>query len=135
MSEGGHQRIDKWLWFARFARTRTLAQGLATSGRVRVNRNKVDSASHAVRVGDVLTIACDRSVRVIRIAATAERRGGAPEARRLYEELTPAPSQAAPPPAPAGERTPGSGRPTKRDRRRLISLKQPAEDEFSSGEE
>ena len=82
------QRIDKFLWFARFARTRTLAQKLVTAGHVRINKSKTHNAAASVAVGDVLTIAANGTVRVIRIAAFAERRGGAPEARLLYEDIT-----------------------------------------------
>lgn len=80
------QRIDRWLWHARFARTRSAAQRLATSGHVRVNREKIDAASRLVRTGDVLTLAAGRGVRVIRIIAIAERRGSSDEARRLYAD-------------------------------------------------
>ncbi len=84
---GERQRIDKWLWFARFARSRTLAQKLAASGHVRINRRKINNAATLVAAGDVLTIVVGNAVRVVRIAALAERRGGAPEARLLYEDL------------------------------------------------
>ena len=86
MSGAEAQRVDKWLWHARFARTRAAAQSLVTSGHVRVNRDKVRSASRLVRPGDVLTLALGRSVRVIRILGVAERRGSFPEARQLYDE-------------------------------------------------
>jgi ribosome-associated heat shock protein Hsp15 len=79
------QRIDKWLWHARFARTRTAAQELALGGHVRINREKVKAASRLVRPGDVLTLSLRRGVEVIRILAIAERRGGAEEARKLYK--------------------------------------------------
>ena len=86
MTDPQAQRIDKWLWHARFARTRSAAQRLALSGHVRVNREKVIAASRLVRPGDVLTLALGRGVRVIRICGIAERRGGFDEAQRLYEE-------------------------------------------------
>lgn len=89
MPAGERQRIDKWLWFARFARTRALAQKLAASGHVRINRRKIDNAAASVVIGDVLTIATGNAVRVVRIVAFAERRGGAPEARLLYDDLAP----------------------------------------------
>jgi ribosome-associated heat shock protein Hsp15 len=123
-------RIDKWLWFARLAKTRTLAQKLAVSGRVRVNRQKNDSAAHQVKVGDVLTIAFDAGVRVLRVAALGARRGPAAEARLLYEDLSPPP-----PPAPVRERAPGAGRPTKRDRRafeRFRGAERDLNDDFPS---
>lgn len=86
MNESDAQRIDKWLWHARFARTRGAAQQLARSGHVRINRDKVREASRLVRPGDVLTLGLRRGVRVIRILAIAERRDSFEEARHLYEE-------------------------------------------------
>jgi ribosome-associated heat shock protein Hsp15 len=83
------QRIDKWLWHARFARTRSAAQRLAASGHVRVNREKVVAPSRLVRPGDVLTLAFGGGVKVIRVCGIAERRGGAEEARQLYDEPQP----------------------------------------------
>jgi ribosome-associated heat shock protein Hsp15 len=94
---GNRQRIDKWLFFARVVKSRSLAAKLAASGHVRVNREKIAQASHQVKPGDVLTIAIDRRVLVYRIAAPGTRRGPADEARRLYEDITPAAS--APPPS------------------------------------
>lgn len=78
------QRIDKWLWHARFARTRSGAQRLVLAGHVRVNREKVASASRLVRSGDVLTIALGRGVAVIRVTGIAERRGSPADAQVLY---------------------------------------------------
>ena len=91
MTELEAQRIDKWLWYARLARTRSSAQQLARSGRVRVNRDKIRNASRLVRPGDVLTLGLGRGVRVIRILKIAERRDSFTLARLLYEEQTPAP--------------------------------------------
>ena len=99
MSEAPAQRIDKWLWHARFARTRSAAQRLALSGQVRVNREKDFAASRLVRPGDVLTLALGRGVRVIRICAIADRRGSFEDAQRLYQDATsPAAPERAPPP-------------------------------------
>ena len=86
MEAGAGQRIDKWLWHARFARTRAAAQKLAASGRVRVNRVKVTAASRFVRPGDVLTLGIGQTVRVVRVLALAERRGSYTEAQQLYED-------------------------------------------------
>ncbi len=86
MSEAEAQRIDKWLWHARFARTRSAAQRLVLSGHVRVNRDKVTAASRLVRAGDVLTLALGGGVRVIQVRALAERRGSFEEAQRLYAD-------------------------------------------------
>jgi len=80
------QRIDKWLWHARFARTRSAAQQLALSGHVRINREKVKAASRLVRPGDVLTLALGREVRVLRVVGIAESRGDFETARRHYDE-------------------------------------------------
>ncbi len=84
----GRQRLDKWLWFARAAKTRTLAAKLVTSGAVRVNRVRVEAPSHAVKVGDVLTIALASGIAVWRVCDVGERRGPAAAARRLYEDLS-----------------------------------------------
>lgn len=82
------QRLDKWLWFARFAKTRTLAAKLVTSGFVRLNGQRTDNAAKAVAVGDVITIALSRATLVVRVEALGERRGTAPEARQLYIDLS-----------------------------------------------
>lgn len=115
------QRIDKWLWHARVVRTRSAAGALAASGHVRLNGERVHAASRAVKAGDVVTVALDRTVRMMKVVGFAERRGGAPQARALYEDLTPL-SRAATEPRPA-ERAPGSGRPTKQERRELERLR------------
>jgi len=81
------QRIDKWLWHARVVPTRPAAAGLATSGRVRINGQRIDGAGRAVRSGDVVTVALDGCVRVLKVAGFVERRGSAEVARGLYEEL------------------------------------------------
>jgi ribosome-associated heat shock protein Hsp15 len=132
MTGEGRQRIDKWLWFARLVKTRTLAQKLAVSGSVRINREKVEAASQLVKIGDVLTVASVRGVRILKVAAPGTRRGPAPEARLLYEDLSPAPAApaAGAEPAPAADRPPGSGRPTKRDRRALDRLQGAVGDDF-----
>jgi ribosome-associated heat shock protein Hsp15 len=82
------QRIDKWLWHARMVRTRTDAAALTTAGFVRLNGKRMTIAAHPVRVGDVVTLALDRSVRVLRVEGICGRRGGAPAARTLYRDLT-----------------------------------------------
>jgi ribosome-associated heat shock protein Hsp15 len=81
-------RLDKWLWFARIVRTRSLAKELAESGHVRVNGQRVQSAARLVRIGDVLTVALDSRVRVLKVADVAERRGPAEAGAALYEELS-----------------------------------------------
>jgi ribosome-associated heat shock protein Hsp15 len=87
MPDGERQRIDKWLFFARVVKSRSLAAKLVQSGHVRINREKADQAAHPVKAGDVLTIALERRVLVYRVAAAGKRRGPAEEARLLYEDL------------------------------------------------
>ena len=82
------QRIDKWLWHARMVRSRSAATALTAAGFVRLNGKRMTTASHPVRVGDVVTLALDRAVRVVRVEGLCERRGGAPVARALYRDLT-----------------------------------------------
>jgi len=131
----GQIRIDKWLWFVRVVKTRTLAARLVQSGAVRVNKVKVTSAAHGLKVGDVATVAVAGRVRVLKVAGLGERRGPAAEAALLYEEIGTAPadggvgtagapaSEAAAPAVPAVDPAPavvhGGGRPTKKDRRRF----------------
>ena len=81
------QRLDKWLWFARFAKTRTLAAKLVTSGFVRINGQRTDNSAKAVAVGDVVTLALARTTLVVRVEGLGLRRGPAPEARQLYIDL------------------------------------------------
>ncbi|MEM5583480.1 RNA-binding S4 domain-containing protein [Roseibium sp. AS2] len=117
-------RVDKWLWYARVTKSRSLAQKLATSGHVRLNKDKISSPSKTLRTGDVLTIVLERRVLVLKVVALGSKRGPYEEARRLYEDLSPPPppKQAAPPPPP-GLRDAGAGRPTKRDRRKLDAFR------------
>ena len=78
-------RIDKWLWHARFFKTRALAQTAAASGRIRLNGLPVEKPHHAIKPGDVLTLTRGREVLVVRVCGEAVRRGPAPEAQALYE--------------------------------------------------
>lgn len=114
------QRIDKWLWHARVVRTRTAAAALVSGGHVRLNSARVAATSQPVRSGDVVTIALDRAVRVLKVTGFAERRGDADAARVLCEDLS-GPKPSAPDPAVAA-RDPGSGRPTKLERRAIDRL-------------
>ena len=101
-------------------RTRTDAAKLAGSGLVRLNGARIDAASRVVRPGDVVTIALDRRVRVLKVKGFADRRGASETARVLYDDLSPA---APPPPPPSpGIRDSGAGRPTKRERRAIDRL-------------
>jgi ribosome-associated heat shock protein Hsp15 len=81
------QRIDKWLWHARIVRTRGAAAALASSGYVRVNGTRIDAAGHFVRSGDVITVALDRAVRILKVRGFVERRGPGGSGQRLYDDL------------------------------------------------
>lgn len=111
-------RLDKWLWHARFFKTRGLAAGMVSGGRVRVDGTPVSKPARAVGPGDVLTFPQGKVVRVVRILAIGSRRGPAPEARALYEDLTPEAPDAGQGPAPA-PRFDGGGRPSGKNRRDL----------------
>lgn len=115
-------RLDKWLWQARFFKSRSLAAGVVSAGKVRVDGTPVSKPARAVGAGDVLTFVKEAETRVVRLLACGVRRGPASEAQTLYEDLTPAK------PAPRVGDTQvgnleydGKGRPTKRDRRHLMS--------------
>jgi ribosome-associated heat shock protein Hsp15 len=82
-----YQRLDKYLWCARFAAQRTACAELASSGLVRINRIPTEKPHARVRVGDVLTVPLHTRVVVIRVLALAERRGPPAAWRDLYEEL------------------------------------------------
>lgn len=108
------QRLDKWLWHARFFKTRTLAAKVVAASRVRVNSSKVSKTSHGVSVGDLLTFPQSRQTRIVRIEALAVKRGSAPEAQTLYADLSEVKDN-----VPVAPRYEGNARPTKRDRRKL----------------
>lgn len=116
-------RLDKWLWYARFCKTRSLATAICRHGDVRVNKFHVRKSNYAVRSGDVLTFAQGPRIRVIRITALGTRRGPAAEAQSLYEDMSPPmpPRQRRVP--VSGLREPGAGRPTKRERRATDRLR------------
>jgi ribosome-associated heat shock protein Hsp15 len=80
-------RLDKFLWFARIVKTRTLAQKLAEEGHLRLSGRTVDRAHTSVRIGDVLSFAVHGKVRVLRVEAIPARRGPPAEARTIYTEL------------------------------------------------
>lgn len=81
------QRLDKWLWHARVVKARSSAAALIEAGHVRLNGARETAPGHAVKAGDVLTIALDRSVRVLKVLGFSEQRGNAAAARVLYEDL------------------------------------------------
>jgi ribosome-associated heat shock protein Hsp15 len=124
MADDHRQRIDKWLFFARVVKSRSLAAKLAQAGRVRINGEKTGQAADNVRAGDTLTITLERRILVYRVLAPGTRRGPAEEARLLYEDLSPPPAGAnAPPDVMPAVRAWGSGRPTKRERRQTDRLR------------
>lgn len=100
MTDAARQRIDKWLFFARVVKSRSLAAKLVEAQAVRVNRDKISQPSHPLKMGDVLTIKLGLRVLVYRVVAPGARRGPPVEARTLYEDLSPRP--AAPGPVGAG---------------------------------
>jgi|TARA_A100001037_G_scaffold277416_1_gene277456 ribosome-associated heat shock protein Hsp15 len=116
-------RLDKWLWYARFCKTRSLATSMCRAGQVRVNKSPVRKSNQSVRVGDVLTFSQGPRIRVIKILALAARRGPATEAVGLYEDLSP-PMSPRKERATAPQREPGAGRPTKRERRAIDRLRE-----------
>ena len=89
MTELDSLRVDKYLWFARFFKTRSLATKRANGGRIRINGNKIKKSSDTVRIGDILTFAQGNEIRVIRVLNLGTRRGPAQEAQSLYEDITP----------------------------------------------
>lgn len=115
------QRLDRWLWYARFLKSRSLASAFVQTGRIRVNGERASRASRLVRPGDILTFPLGPHIRVIKVVAAGLRRGPAPEARQLYEDLDPPAGQAAA--MPPQDRNSDSGRPTKKERREIVALK------------
>lgn len=120
------QRLDKWLFFARLRKSRSLAAKSVEAGDVRVNDHPVRQPAFALKPGDVVVLSLDRQDLVVKVLAPGLRRGPYEEARLLYEDMTP-------PPPPKEERTlfaqatreRGAGRPTKRERRETDQLHDP----------
>ena len=115
-------RLDKWLWFARFFKSRTLASHFCASGRIRINGRIIEKAHHAIKPGDVLTFPLADQIRVIKVTALAARRGSAVLARLLYEDLSPRPERPVSSVPSVAARDHGAGRPTKADRRAIVRL-------------
>ncbi len=120
------QRLDKWLWYARIVKSRSLAATFIETGKVRHNKVRVTKPAQLVRAGDVLTVSINHKIRILKVLEPGKRRGPASEAQALYEELTPPPVHTKSgdandarmfEPAASGKREAGRGRPTKRDRR------------------
>ena len=107
-------RVDKWLWHARFFKTRSLAAKQVGAGHVRLNGDKIHKPAQNVAPGDVLTFAQGNQIRVVRVEAIGERRGPAPEAQGLYFDMTEPKED-----VPRNPRYEGKGRPDKKQRRAL----------------
>tara|TARA_R110002094_G_scaffold217988_1_gene189284 strand:- start:28 stop:414 length:387 start_codon:yes stop_codon:yes gene_type:complete len=113
-------RLDKWLWQARFFKSRSIAAGVVTAGKVRLEGQPAVKPARAIGAGDVLTFQQARDVRIVKVLALGTRRGPAPEAQALYEDLSPPKVHV--PKNPGFE---GKGRPTKKDRRDMLSHRAP----------
>lgn len=108
-------RVDKWLWYARFFKTRGLASKQVTAGHVRINSAKISKAAHQVGAGDTLTFPQGTIIRVVEILELGVRRGPAPEAEKLFHDRTPVQEK-----RPPAIKTARKGRPTKKDRRGML---------------
>ena len=122
-------RLDKWLWYARFFKTRSAASKMILSGKLRIDGALVNKPHRAVQIGHVYTFAQGPHIRVIKVLGLATRRGPAPEAALLYEDMAPIEPRQKQDGASlsAGTfetRNSGAGRPTKRDRRKTEALKE-----------
>ena len=120
------RRVDQWLFFSRLTKSRSLAGRLVTTGKVRLNKEKLVKPSQTVKVGDVITAMINQRLRVIQVDALGHRRGPASEAQLLYTDLTPKEEKGDKGRvivANSPSRPKGMGRPTKKDRRRIDSLK------------
>jgi len=119
------QRIDKWLWHARFFKTRSIAQKQVSTGKIRVNSEKISSPSRKVIPGNVLTITRERDIKIIEILGIADKRGPFSQAQLLYNDLSP--------PKPEKQkqvqtresmsRIQSEGRPTKHQRKQIMAMK------------
>jgi ribosome-associated heat shock protein Hsp15 len=122
------QRLDKWLWCARFFKSRGLASKFLAGGRLRLSGKVVNKAHQLIRSGDVLTFPQGPFIRVVKVLYLSERRGPAPEAQLLYEDLEPIEEQRQSKTetleldSASSRRDPGEGRPTKEDRRAIDRL-------------
>lgn len=126
--EQDHQRLDKWLWCARFFKSRALATKLVSAGRVRMSGKVITKSSQLVRQSDVLTFPQGSFIRVVKILFLADRRGPSPEAQLLFEDLSPIEKQQADKRESVefqramSNRERGGGRPTKDNRRAIDRL-------------
>ncbi len=130
--DGLTQRLDQWLWRARFFKTRTLASKFVGDGKVRVTRGdktvRAEKPSHAIAPGDVLVFSRAERLRIIEVNDIAKRRGPASEAATLYTDQSPPAAAAAARTNAPMHREKGAGRPTKKDRRALAALKLQSQD-------
>jgi len=118
-------RLDKWLWFARFCKTRAIAQKLIEGGHVTVSGTKTRKVSAIIRVGDTLELVLGPVKKTVKVCAMTVRRGPAPEAQTLYEESVPTEKlivlgKYVPLHKQSILRPQGAGRPTKKDRRSIV---------------
>ena len=126
--EQDHQRLDKWLWCARFFKSRALATKLVSAGRVRLSGKVITKSGQLVRQSDVLTFPQGSFIRVVKVLFLADRRGPSPEAQLLFEDLSPIEKQQADKRDSAefqgsmSNRERGGGRPTKDNRRAIDRL-------------
>lgn len=119
----GKLRLDKWLFYSRLVKSRSLAAALANSGKVRINKQKIDKASYLIKQDDVLMISFQRHIKIVKIIALAERRGSAIEGQKLYQDLTPIESLEEKITRKALQNpTQHGARPTKKHRRKLDQL-------------
>ncbi|MBD8067021.1 RNA-binding S4 domain-containing protein [Devosia sp. PTR5] len=120
------ERLDRFLFFSRAAKSRTLAQKIIEAGAIRVNGERTERTDHKVGAGDVLTMSLHGRVVIWRLLDCGTRRGPASEAQALYEDLSPPPVprvELSPYDAAIAARGPGAGRPTKKERRETDRLR------------
>lgn len=123
-SADSRQRIDKWLFFARMAKSRSLAQDYVASGLITVNDRTITQASHQLKPGDRVTIEWERRTIMLVVRAAGSRRGPYEEAKLLYDDITPPEDAEAKLTAfEQAQRQPGAGRPTKKERRAIERLR------------
>ena len=124
-------RVDKWLWYARFFKSRSLAAKVVQSRKLRINSIVTPKASASVKTDDILTFVQGKQIRVIRICNIGVRRGPAPEAQSMYEDLSPPEDKndkGSTAQATVPKRDVGAGRPTKADRRALDKFRAKSEE-------
>jgi ribosome-associated heat shock protein Hsp15 len=117
------QRLDKWLFFTRLQKSRSIAQKAIETGDVRVNDQRITQPSFSLKIGDVVVLSLDRKEITARVLKPGDRRGPYEEAKLLYEDLTPAQVPGEKPTLfEQATRERGSGRPTKKERREVDRL-------------